>query len=80
MRVAVLVPEVSRLGERGQSLDHTAIDGGQHLADILLAEPREGGTSAQSSAIIASSRSAASKTSTASDNDPKEVLPEPADL
>src|SRR5579883_2493691 len=36
-RLAVLVAEVGRLGQRGQGLAHAAIDGGEHLADVLLA-------------------------------------------
>ena len=39
---AVLVAEVSGLGQGGQGLDHAAIDGGQHLADVLLADAAGG--------------------------------------
>src|SRR5262249_51398621 len=35
--VPVLVAEVSGLGQGGQGLDHAAIDGGEHLADVPLA-------------------------------------------
>ena len=42
MRLAVLVAEVGGLGQRGQGLDHAAIDGGQHPADVLLARAAGG--------------------------------------
>src|SRR5262249_12821764 len=37
VRLPVLVAEVGGLGQRGQGLDHAAIDGGEHPADVLRA-------------------------------------------
>src|SRR5262249_21150352 len=76
VRLAVAIAEVSGRGQRGQGLDHAAVDGGQHPADILLPDATGRRASAQSSEMIASSRSG-SRIATASDKEPKEVREHP---